>query len=71
MTHQSIVSHIVNDLEQAWNAGDGARFGSVFADDADFVNSHRLRALRFGEAGSYSCLRTLDGSTRIARRAGT
>lgn len=38
MTHQSIVSPIVNELEQAWNAGDGARFGSVFADDADFVN---------------------------------
>jgi len=29
---------IATRLEEAWNAGDGAAFGAVFAEDADFVN---------------------------------
>ncbi len=32
-----IVSVIVSELENAWNAVDGARFGVPFTDDADFV----------------------------------
>ena len=36
--HHKIVSGIVGDLEQAWNAVDGAAFARPFADEADFVN---------------------------------
>ena len=31
------VERIVKELEAAWNAADGARFGVPFTDDADFV----------------------------------
>ena len=31
------ISNIVKELEDAWNAADGARFGKPFTDDADFV----------------------------------
>ncbi len=31
------ISNIVKELEAAWNAADGARFGKPFTDDADFV----------------------------------
>lgn len=33
-----IVSDLVDELEKAWNTGDGASFGQPFAEDADFVN---------------------------------
>lgn len=35
---ERIVSDLVGELEQAWNAADGARFARLFAEDADFVN---------------------------------
>ncbi len=35
---ERIVSDLVAELEEAWNAADGARFARPFADDADFVN---------------------------------
>ena len=35
---ERIVSDVVGELEAAWNAADGARFGRPFAEDADFVN---------------------------------
>ena len=35
---ERIVSDFVGELEQAWNAADGARFARPFAEDADFVN---------------------------------
>ena len=35
---ERIVSDLVAELEKAWNAADGARFGRPFAEDADFVN---------------------------------
>jgi uncharacterized protein (TIGR02246 family) len=42
-----IVADVVNELEKAWNAGDGAAFARPFAEDADFVNirgeHHRTR----------------------------
>jgi uncharacterized protein (TIGR02246 family) len=42
-----IVGEIVGELEQAWNAADGAAFARPFAEDADFVNirgeHHRTR----------------------------
>ena len=33
-----IVSDVANELEKAWNAGDGDAFARPFADAADFVN---------------------------------
>lgn len=33
-----IVTSLVAELENAWNAGDGAAFAQPFAEDADFVN---------------------------------
>jgi uncharacterized protein (TIGR02246 family) len=33
-----IVSDLVGELEEAWNAADGAGFARPFAEDADFVN---------------------------------
>jgi uncharacterized protein (TIGR02246 family) len=35
---ESIATTILEQLEQAWNAGDGAAFGAPFADESDFVN---------------------------------
>jgi len=35
---ERIVSHLVGELEEAWNAADGTRFARPFAADADFVN---------------------------------
>lgn len=34
---RAAAEQIVAELESGWNAGDGARFGRPFADDADFV----------------------------------
>jgi uncharacterized protein (TIGR02246 family) len=35
---RSIASTCVEQMERAWNRADGAAFGTVFADEADFVN---------------------------------
>jgi len=35
---ERIVSDLVSELEEAWNAADGERFARPFAEDADFVN---------------------------------
>jgi uncharacterized protein (TIGR02246 family) len=35
---ERIVSDLVSELEEAWNAADGARFARHFSEDADFVN---------------------------------
>jgi uncharacterized protein (TIGR02246 family) len=35
---RAALEHIVEQLETAWNALDGAAFAAPFADDADFVN---------------------------------
>ena len=35
---ERIVSDLVGELEEAWNAADGAGFARPFAEDADFVN---------------------------------
>ena len=35
---ERIVSDLVRELEEAWNAADGAGFARPFAEDADFVN---------------------------------
>ena len=47
MDNKQVTAAIVDELQQAWNAGDGARFAQPFAEDADFVNirgeHHRTR----------------------------
>jgi uncharacterized protein (TIGR02246 family) len=35
---ERIVSDLIGELENAWNAADGARFARPFTEDADFVN---------------------------------
>ena len=35
---ERIVSDLIAQLENAWNAGDGPAFAQPFAEDADFVN---------------------------------
>ena len=35
---ERIVADLVGELENAWNAADGAGFARPFAEDADFVN---------------------------------
>jgi uncharacterized protein (TIGR02246 family) len=35
---EAIATTILEQLELAWNAGDGAAFGAPFADESDFVN---------------------------------
>jgi uncharacterized protein (TIGR02246 family) len=35
---ERIVSDLIAELENAWNAGDGSAFAQPFARDADFVN---------------------------------
>ncbi len=37
MSPADIAGAVVEQLEEAWNAGDGAAFGAPFAPDADFV----------------------------------
>ncbi len=37
MDSRAIAQDVVRELEEAWNAGDGAAFGAPFAADADFV----------------------------------
>ena len=46
---REVVATIVQELEAAWNAADGARFGVPFTDDADFVTI-RAEHLRGREA---------------------
>jgi uncharacterized protein (TIGR02246 family) len=35
---QAVATTILEHMVQAWNAGDGAAFGTVFADEIDFVD---------------------------------
>jgi uncharacterized protein (TIGR02246 family) len=37
-TSTEIVADLLAELEAAWNAGDGARFGAAFTEEADFVD---------------------------------
>jgi uncharacterized protein (TIGR02246 family) len=38
----AVAADLLEVLEQAWNRGDGPGFGSVFADESDFVNIQGL-----------------------------
>jgi len=39
---QTSLERLVEDLEAAWNAADGAAFAEAFTDDADFVNVYGM-----------------------------
>ena len=47
----AIAAPIFQQLEDAWNAADGATFGTYFTEDADFVNirgEHHVGAVAIG-----------------------
>lgn len=43
-TTQGEIAAIVQSLQDAWNAADGAAFSGAFAEDADFVNVYGMHA---------------------------
>ena len=73
---EQMVSEIVANLEEAWNAGGGAGFAQPFAKDADFVNirAEHLRSREVIAPGTPGDLRyqlkddrTSQGSLRKCR----
>ena len=67
---RTIVDGLVQSLEKAWNAGDGAGFGDVFTEDADFVairgDLHHGRAAV--AAGHQAILDTIYRGSTISYR---
>ena len=43
MHDNDMLTAAFEELQQAWNSGDGARFGEPFAEDADFVDIRGAR----------------------------
>lgn len=43
-TTEGQIQNVIADLQDAWNASDGARFAKRFAVDADFVNVYGMYA---------------------------
>lgn len=43
MNDKDILATTIDELERAWNSGDGARFGEPFAEDAHFVDIRGAR----------------------------
>ncbi|HEX8906021.1 MAG TPA: SgcJ/EcaC family oxidoreductase [Longimicrobiaceae bacterium] len=64
------IATIVQALQDAWNAGDGAGFTAPFADDADFVNimGMHVRGRDAIAAGHEHIFRTLYAGSRIEYR---
>ena len=58
---RAAIDAIVSSLEAAWNAGDGGRFASPFAPDADFVTirAEHLRGREAIAAGHAAIFRTI------------
>ena len=65
---ESVIRQVVQRLEAAWNAADGAGFGASFTEDADFVNilgaHHTGRAAI--AAGHEEILRTIYRGSRVS-----
>jgi uncharacterized protein (TIGR02246 family) len=58
---RAALQHIVDRLEAAWNAGDGAAYAAPFAEDADFVNVRgehfrERTAIAAGHAGIFGTI---------------
>ena len=69
MDNKQVTAAIVDELQQAWNAGDVARFAQPFAEDADFVNirgeHHRTRdAIARGHQSIFASIYT-DSVVRL------
>lgn len=57
---------IVNELESAWNAGDGVAFGAPMAEDADFVTirAEHFRGREAIAAGHSAIFRSIYAGSR-------
>jgi uncharacterized protein (TIGR02246 family) len=58
---RAAIEKIVAELESAWNAGDGVRFGAPFSPDADFVTirAEHFRGREAIAAGHAAIFRTI------------
>ena len=58
---RAVIEGIVNSMEAAWNAADGAGFATPFASDADFVTirAEHLRGREAIAAGHAAIFRTI------------
>ena len=61
MSQTQITRSLAAQLEEAWNAGDGAAFGAAFAEDADFVTVrgellHGPEAIGAGHQGIFDSI---------------
>jgi uncharacterized protein (TIGR02246 family) len=67
-TAHDVAVRLFAQLEQAWNASDGAAFGSVFADETDFVDARGSHHCGDGDlvgAGHQALFDTLYAGTAI------
>lgn len=73
-TAHAVAIELFTRLEDAWNRADGEMFGSVFADDSDFVDirgtHHRGDGRAIG-AGHQALFDTIYAGTAIAYRVET
>jgi len=66
----AIAARIFQQLEDAWNAADGAAFGTHFTDDSDFVNirgEHHRGAVAIGH-GHQAIFDTIYAGSRVEYR---
>ena len=73
-TAHDVAVRLFAQLEQAWNASDGAAFGSVFAGETDFVDARGSHHCGDGVAvgaGHQALFDTLYAGTAIAYRIET
>ena len=73
-TAHDVAVRLFVKLEQAWNASDGAAFGSVFADETDFVDARGSHHCGDGVAvgaGHQALFDTLYAGTAITYRIET
>jgi uncharacterized protein (TIGR02246 family) len=66
----AIAGDAFRELGEAWNRADGAAFGELFADDADFVDirgAHHHGAIAIG-AGHQAILDTIYAGSSVAYR---
>ena len=62
------VAAIVKELENAWNAADGARFGKPFTEDADFVTirAEHMRTRELIAKGHQGIFDTIYKGSRVS-----
>jgi len=67
------VQSMVEELESAWNDGDGARFVQLFAEDADFIDIDGVHVRGRGAiaAGRDTIFGTVCAGSRVAYRLGS